>query len=105
MIIAFVACSNNYDDLSTEEEYAHETSDSELINDQGYTVSPINTSTSFDEIVNVWSDCLDIDFEVLILRLVTISMQIMKMFLKTILLVIKLTFNLYFQICAAQISY
>lgn len=63
MIIALVACSNNYDDLSTEEEYAHETSDSESINDLGYSVSPINTSTSFDEIINVWSECLDIDFE------------------------------------------
>ena len=63
MIIALVACSNNYDDLSSEEETAHEINDSESINDQGYSVSPINTFTSFDEIVNVWSECLDIDFE------------------------------------------
>ena len=54
---------SRYDNLFAEEENAHETSASESINNQGYSVSPVNTFTSFDEIVNVWSECLDIDIE------------------------------------------
>lgn len=36
-------------------------SESTLVQD--YSISPINTAISFDEIVNVWSEYLNVDFE------------------------------------------